>query len=223
MCGIAGIVDFGASEPKENLLLRMLGRDRVGIRPLFFYHEGGYLVFGSEIKALFADPSVPRILDFESLSDIFTAWAPLGPLTPFNKVYQLLPGHYALFSLKGMQIRPYWELSFSESGSNDRPLDEWVEALSALLYDATRIRLRADVPVGAYLSGGLDSTTITSLVKRFFDNKLRTFSVSFTIGSPCSTFPILPDGRTQRGEEIWPLKIRGCQAFMTNTESGGTR
>jgi len=162
---------------KETLLL---GRDRMGIRPLFFYHAGGCLVFASEVKALFADSSVPRVLDFQSLSDIFTAWAPLGPLTPFKKIYQLLPGHYALFSPKGINIRPYWQLSFSESGHGDRSLDEWVEELSSLLYDATRIRLRADVPVGAYLSGGLDSTYITSLVKRFFDNKLCTFSVSFT-------------------------------------------
>ena len=163
---------------KETLLL---SRDRMGIRPLFFYYEGDRLVFGSEVKALFADPRVPRVLALQTLSDIFTCWAPLGHLTPFQDIYQLLPGHYALFSRQGMITRPYWELSFYESNDNGaKSLGELTEELEALLYDAIRIRLRADVPVGAYLSGGLDSTYITSLVKRFFNNKLCTFSVSFT-------------------------------------------
>jgi len=163
---------------KECLLL---GRDRLGIRPLFYYLDDDRLVFGSEVKALFADSRVPRAIDLQTLSDVFICWAPLGHLTPFQKIYQLPPGHYALFSRKGMVARPYWQLSFSESSNNcDRSLNEWTEELKALLYDATRIRLRADVPVGAYLSGGLDSTYITSLVKRFFNNKLCTFSVSFT-------------------------------------------
>ena len=164
--------------PKETLLL---GRDRLGIRPLFIYQDKDRLVFGSEIKVLFADSIIPRALELASLSDIFTCWAPLGSYTPFQGIRQLLPGHYALFSRDGMITRRYWQLSFSESNrGSDRPLGEWVEELNHLLYDATRIRLRADVPVGAYLSGGLDSTYITSLVKRSFDNKLCTFSVSFS-------------------------------------------
>ena len=163
---------------KETLLL---GRDRLGIRPLFYYQTKGRLMFGSEIKTLFADPNIQRTLDLQTLSDIFTCWAPLGPLTPFKGVNQLLPGHYVLFSRQGMVTHPYWKLSFTESDHNgDRSLEEWTEELKALLYDATKIRLRADVPVGAYLSGGLDSTYITSLVRRFFNNELCTFSVGFT-------------------------------------------
>ncbi|MGQ9647780.1 MAG: asparagine synthase (glutamine-hydrolyzing) [Thermodesulfobacteriota bacterium] len=163
---------------KETLLL---ARDRLGIRPLYYYQDGDRLVFGSEIKCLFTDTRVPRILDFQCLSDIFTCWAPLGAHTPFQGIHQLLPGHYALFSREGMVTHRYWRLSFSESNmDSNRPLNGWVEELNHLLYDATRIRLRADVPVGAYLSGGLDSTYITTLVKRSFDNKLCTFSVSFS-------------------------------------------
>jgi asparagine synthase (glutamine-hydrolysing) len=160
----------------------LLGRDRMGIRPLFYCQEAGRLLFGSEIKALFADSRVPRSLNGQAISDVFTGWTPLGNLTAFDGVYQVPPGHYALFSNTGMSIQPYWQLSFSRREDGERPLTDWEDELRDLLYDSVKIRLRADVPVGAYLSGGLDSTCITSIVKRFFNNKLRTFSVSFTDG-----------------------------------------
>ena len=158
----------------------LLARDRLGIRPLFYFEKGSRLVFGSEIKSLLADDHVPRSLDFKSLSDVFTCWSPFGALTAFEGVRQLLPGHYAIFSRTGMHIRSYWQPVFSAPQSGERSLVEWTEELNELLYDATRIRLRADVPVGAYLSGGLDSTYISSLVKQSFNNRLCTFSVGFT-------------------------------------------
>ncbi|MBM4340813.1 MAG: asparagine synthase (glutamine-hydrolyzing) [Deltaproteobacteria bacterium] len=164
---------------KETLLL---GRDRLGIRPFFYYRVNGRLVFGSEIKAIFADPSVPRAVDYQNLSDIFTCWTPVGHGTTFRDIQQLNPGCYATFTREGLKCERYWALSFSDSGGLDRPLEEWIGELKDLLYDASKIRLRADVPVGAYLSGGLDSTYISSLIKRSFNNKLCTFSVSFTDG-----------------------------------------
>ncbi|HPV30828.1 MAG TPA: asparagine synthase (glutamine-hydrolyzing) [Deltaproteobacteria bacterium] len=158
----------------------MLARDRMGIRPLFYHLEGGRLLFGSEIKTLFAEPSVSREMDLQTLSDIFTCWSPLGSATAFKGVHQLLPGHYAVYRKGRLETRPYWRLSFSGTDDGERPFDAYREELSALLYDATEIRLRADVPVGAYLSGGLDSTYVTALVKKHFNNRLRTFSVSFS-------------------------------------------
>jgi asparagine synthase (glutamine-hydrolysing) len=160
----------------------LLARDRMGIRPLFYFQRNGRLVFASETKAIFADGHIPRKLDIQALSDVFTCWAPFGPLTPFEEVRHLLPGHYALFSSTGMQIHSYWRPPFSAPDSGNRSLGEWTEELSEILIDAARIRLRADVPVGAYLSGGLDSTYISSLVKRSFNNRLCTFSVGFTDG-----------------------------------------
>ncbi len=169
---------FALWDSREQVL--MLARDRVGIRPLFYHLENGRLLFGSEIKTIFADSSVSRDLDVQALSDIFTCWSPLGDATAFKGIRQLLPGHYALYRNGSLKARPYWRLSFSGDGRQERPFESYREELSALLYDATKIRLRADVPVGAYLSGGLDSTYVTALVKKHFDNRLRTFSVSFS-------------------------------------------
>ena len=163
----------------------LLARDRVGIRPLFYYQDGRRLLFGSEVKAIFADPSVPRRLDRQALQDVFTCWAPLDGATSFEGVRQLPAGHFMVFSRAGSKVQRYWQLRFDpeEAGPGREPsFEEWVGELSDLLVDATRIRLRADVPVGAYLSGGLDSTLTSAIVKRNFNNLLRTFSVSFTDG-----------------------------------------
>jgi asparagine synthase (glutamine-hydrolysing) len=171
---------FALWDQRQRRLL--LARDRLGIRPLFYHHEGARLVFGSEIKSLFADSRTPRSLNLQTISDVFTCWTPLGDLTAFQGIHQLSPGQYAVFSRSGMSIRPYWKLSFSNIETRERSAGDWAEELKDLLQDSIRIRLRADVPVGAYLSGGLDSSCITSMVKRFFNNHLRTFSVSFTDG-----------------------------------------
>jgi asparagine synthase (glutamine-hydrolysing) len=180
--GLNGQFAFALWDKRKESLL--LGRDRLGIRPLFYYEKNERLLFSSEIKAIFADPSISRELDQRTLSDIFTCWAPLGADTPFKNIHQLLPGHYAIFTRKGLNTRRYWQLSFSNDfdfgSSTPRPLESCISELRHILYDATRIRLRADVPVGAYLSGGLDSTYTTSIVKRFFNNQLCTFSVSFS-------------------------------------------
>jgi len=156
-----------------------LARDRMGIRPLFYTQDGQRLIFASEIKAIFAHLTTQRLLDVQTLSDIFTCWSAIGDHTAFEGIHQLMPANYALINHNGMNTRRYWQLSFAHDRNGDRPLIEWKEELKELLRDACRIRLRADVPVGSYLSGGLDSTYTTSVVKRNFNNQLCTFSVSF--------------------------------------------
>ncbi len=157
----------------------LLGRDRVGIRPLFYHQKNGRLIFASEIKALLTDPRTPRRLNPQTLSDIFTCWTPVDPLTAFEQIYQIPPGHYAVYDANGLHIKRYWQLTFNEAASNDRNVEDWAEEIKSLILDAARIRLRADVPVGAYLSGGIDSTYISTLVKNNFNNRLNTFSVQF--------------------------------------------
>ncbi len=162
-----------------------LARDRLGVRPLFYTQLEGTLVFGSEIKAILAHPEVRAELDPVALDQIFTYWSTLSPRTCFRGIVELPPGHYLVAREGQVRVTPYWCLAFPEDGealegAADRLTDDFVEELRALLVDATRLRLRADVPVGAYLSGGLDSSTIAAIIRTLGVSQLDTFSIAFT-------------------------------------------
>ncbi|MDJ0763723.1 MAG: asparagine synthase (glutamine-hydrolyzing) [Myxococcota bacterium] len=156
-----------------------LSRDRLGIRPLYYASAGSTFLFGSEVKALFTHPKMSRNLYLPALSDLLTLWAPLPGQTIFDGVHELRPGHSMTVDAEGMNTHCYWQLTFSPEPPQARSVDDWAEELRSLLIDATRLRLRADVPVGAYLSGGLDSTVNAAMIKRFTDRQLCTFSVTF--------------------------------------------
>ena len=158
-----------------------LGRDRMGIRPLHYSFDGSRLVFASEIKGIFTVDRIPRRIDPVVLDQIFTFWAPLPGYTPFQGIRELPPGHYLLAEDGGIRIGRYWDLADSLRGAERSrvSLAESVEEVGALLQDATRIRLRSDVPVGAYLSGGLDSSGIAASVKKHFNPDLKTFGIRF--------------------------------------------
>jgi asparagine synthase (glutamine-hydrolysing) len=158
----------------------VLARDRMGVRPLYYTVRDGALFFASEMKALFTVPGVDAELDPVALDQCFTFWAPVAPRTPFKGIRELPPGHVLIARPGDIVVRPYWRLRFPVRGEElARSEAEIAEEVLALLVDATRIRLRADVPVGAYLSGGLDSTAITALIRSFNGTRLRTFSVGF--------------------------------------------
>lgn len=157
-----------------------LGRDRYGVRPLFFARHGDRLVFGSEIKALFLVPGMERSIDPRSLAQTATLWTTLPGRTAFNGVEELPPGHVMTVRRGRVEQRRYW------SPPVPRPDEAWTgtlneaaDALEEVFIDAVRLRLRADVEVGAYVSGGLDSSLTTAVVARRFDNRVRTFSVAF--------------------------------------------
>jgi len=157
-----------------------LARDRVGIRPLFYCHTPTRLVFASEIKAIMVDPEVSREIDFDALSHVFSFWSPLTPETIFRNIYEIPPGHYMLVRDHSLHLHRFWQIPhYSPEQQYSGTFPEACEELHSLLLDAIRIRLRADVPVGAYLSGGLDSSIITALVSQYFDNRLKTFSMTF--------------------------------------------
>lgn len=157
-----------------------LSRDRLGVRPLFYAAVGPNVIFGSEVKSIFAHPLVPRDLDLVALDQIFTFWHTLPPRTAFKGVCELPPGHSLTFKDGEISVRPYWQLEFGAPSGMTASEQDCIEQLEELLIDATRIRLRSDVPVGAYLSGGLDSTIVTALIKKFSDTQLRTFSIAFS-------------------------------------------
>ena len=157
-----------------------LARDRMGIRPLFYTVKNGRLIFGSEIKAILAYPGVRAELDETVLEQIFTFWSTLSPRTAFRGISDVPPGYYLLVREGKLQIRPYWKQDFAENpNATSRSAQDYLDELESLLIDATRIRLRADVPVGAYLSGGLDSSITAAIVRRYTNNRLDTFSISF--------------------------------------------
>jgi asparagine synthase (glutamine-hydrolysing) len=157
-----------------------LSRDRLGVRPLFYTQTRDAFLFASEIKALLSRPEVDRQLDLLALDQIFTFWVTLPPRTAFKNVWQLPPGHSLVMENGKIRVWQYWNLEYApESDTTEEPKKRLTEELLALLLDATRIRLRSDVPVGAYLSGGLDSTVVTALTKSLVGDRLKTFSVGF--------------------------------------------
>lgn len=167
-------------ERKQRLFL---ARDRMGIRPLFYTTHSGRFYFASEVKAIFAaDDAIPRAIDPEVLAEIFTLWMPADRDSVFHGVRQLAAGHYAwVESGSGMRESAYWDIPFCPVQQNrEKTEGAFAEELQELLVDAVRLQLRADVPVGAYLSGGLDSSAITSIVRRYTTNQLKTFSVTFS-------------------------------------------
>jgi len=158
-----------------------LARDRVGIRPLFHWFKNGTFAFCSEIKGLFTLKLIERSLENESLSQIFSFWATLTPKTPFKNIFELQPGHFMRVNSSGIKIHKYWSLNFNTNNENQvKCFSETIEELDELLHDSVKIRLRADVPVAAYLSGGLDSSITTAYIKNINPGVLNTFSIGFT-------------------------------------------
>jgi len=156
-----------------------LSRDRVGIQPLFYTVADQNFIFGSEIKAIFACPEVSRELDLRALDQFFTFWVSLPPRTIFHNISQIPPGHSLTVEDGRVRLRQYWQPDYSAIEAANDSTAHKAEELLELMQDATRIRLRADIPVGAYLSGGIDSSFITALARPIVDSKLRTFSVAF--------------------------------------------
>lgn len=158
-----------------------LARDRVGIRPLFYWSKNGAFAFCSEIKGLFSLDKINRELDPKNISQIFTYWTTITPATPFKDIHELQPGHYMYVNSDGIKVKKYWQLDFlSSTDTPNSDINKSTHELYDLLYDAVKIRLRADVPVGAYLSGGLDSSVTTSLIKEIAPDVLNTFSIGFS-------------------------------------------
>lgn len=150
----------------------VLARDRAGIRPLFHTHARGRVWFASEIKTLLAVLPERATLDPRGLAEALTYWAPADPDTAFSGVHSLPPGHRLAIEADGTEtLTQYWDWRFPARGAAPAftSVEDATAELRALLVDAVRLQLRADVPVGAYLSGGLDSSGIVAMIRGFTD------------------------------------------------------
>jgi asparagine synthase (glutamine-hydrolysing) len=159
-----------------------LSRDRLGVRPLYYAVVGSRLLFASEMKALFAVPTVSRDLDPKGLDNVFTFWTTLPPRTIFKNIRELPPGHSLTWRDGEISVWPHWTPRFPDASHAARTHRETAaleEELLQRLEQATRLRLRADVPVGAYVSGGLDSAVVAALASHVNGVPPRTFSIAF--------------------------------------------
>jgi asparagine synthase (glutamine-hydrolysing) len=156
-----------------------IARDRMGIRPFFYNISESVFTFASEIKAIFRQKKVPRELNPQGIAQVFTFWTSITPETPFRGIYELSPGHYGFFSRKGLRTESWWDLTFSRR-NDSISLTDAIDRFDELFADATRIRLRADVEVGAYLSGGIDSSATVAYIKKIEPGILNTFSIGFS-------------------------------------------
>jgi asparagine synthase (glutamine-hydrolysing) len=157
----------------------VLARDRLGVRPLYLAQHRGAVAFASEVKAIFAGlPDFPRALDPIGLAETFTFWSVVPPQSVFRGVEELRPGYVRVYAPEGMTEECYWRPDYQETFRGT--LADATAAVDAALERATALRvLRADVPVGSYLSGGLDSSLVAAYAHRAITDRLQTFSLRF--------------------------------------------
>ncbi|MFN0073631.1 MAG: asparagine synthase (glutamine-hydrolyzing), partial [Chloroflexota bacterium] len=161
-------------EPRERLVL---ARDRMGKKPLLISQVGDTLVFGSEFQAVLAHPSVPRDVDPFAIDDYLALGYIPAPRTGFQNIRKLRPGHMLICERNQVHERQYWSLDFEPK--RDIPEDQAIDEFKALFMDAVRLRLISDVPLGAFLSGGIDSASVVATMAEAAHGPVKTFSIGF--------------------------------------------
>jgi asparagine synthase (glutamine-hydrolysing) len=168
-----GMFAFAIWDVKDKTLFA--ARDRLGIKPFYYFHRGDIFGFSSEIKALLASGLVAREIDYLALHT--PALYQASPLTGFKNILKLPPAHSLTFKDGQLSINRYWSVAPAET---EPPLDESIERLDSLLNDAVRLQMVSDVPVGAFLSGGLDSSLIVALMQKCSGQKTTTFTIRYS-------------------------------------------
>jgi len=154
-----------------------LARDRVGKKPLYYFYDGSRIVFGSEIKAILKAPGIRREIDPEAVSDYFSFLYVPAPRSIFRNIRKVLPGHYVVASGSGLRETKYWDVSFAET--DELSEEKWCEKLLETLQEAVRIRLMSEVPLGAFLSGGIDSSSVVAMMQGALGGPIITSSIGF--------------------------------------------
>ena len=172
---LRGMFAIALWDSREHKLL--LARDRVGKKPLYYAADAKRILFGSELKCLLATDSLPRDIDTQALSDYFSLGYVPAPKTIYRAAKKLLPGHYLVASAKGVRIERYWDISFNHV--ENRSEEEWCEILRHQLCEVTRMRLMSEVPLGAFLSGGVDSSAVVAMMAKIMRRPVTTCSIGF--------------------------------------------
>lgn len=173
---LRGMFAFAIWDDEKKQLF--LARDRVGKKPLKFFHGPDFFVFASELKAILKDPKVPKEPDFEAVHHYLTFQYAPTPLTGFRGIQKLPPGHLAIIGQDGSCfIKRYWRLDYSEKW--DLSEKEWREKIMAKLEESVKLRMISDVPLGAFLSGGIDSSAIVGLMAKISPRPVKTFTIGF--------------------------------------------
>lgn len=172
---LRGMFAFAIWDNNKKLLL--LARDRVGQKPLYYYSKNGNFVFASEISSLLQDPSIERRVNIESLHCFLTYQYIPAPEAMFLNIKKLPPAHILIWQENKIEIRKYWNLNYNNKIFLGE--DEYCERILELLTEATKIRLISDVPLGAFLSGGIDSSAIVAIMSKLSSRPVKTFSIGF--------------------------------------------
>ncbi|WP_027363164.1 asparagine synthase (glutamine-hydrolyzing) [Desulfospira joergensenii] len=174
---LRGMFSFAIWDQNRQKLL--LARDRLGKKPLYFFEDKNRLIFGSEIKAILELSNVERQVDETALSDYLSLLYVPSPKSIFKNIHKLPAAHYAVVSKENIQVRPYWDLSFfpEHEYTENQMMDEMI----SILEDATRMRMISEVPLGAFLSGGVDSSAVVAMMSGFSDTPVKTNSISFSV------------------------------------------
>jgi asparagine synthase (glutamine-hydrolysing) len=172
---LRGMFAIGLWDARNKRLL--LIRDRLGKKPLFYASLRDSLVFASEIKSLLQIPGFPQEIDREALIDYFSLLYIPAPKSIFRHVRKVRPAHYVIIDSHGVREKAYWDISFDETET--KPEERWCEELLDAYQEAIRLRLRSDVPLGAFLSGGVDSSSVVALMTKMNGRRVNTCSVGF--------------------------------------------
>jgi len=174
---LRGMFAFAIWDARRQRLF--IARDRLGIKPLYFARDGERLVFASEIKAVLRNPHITAETDLYALSDFLSLKYVPAPRTLFAGIQSLPPGHTLTCDGQGVSVQRWWDLSFDDRTSAPDNEEAYTQQLDELLRESVRLRLRSDVPFGAFLSGGIDSSMIVALMSEMLDEPVKTFSIGF--------------------------------------------
>lgn len=190
-------------EPRQRLLL---ARDRAGKKPLYYTHTDAGLVFASEIKALLVCPGVRREADPQAVADFLSVRYVPGPSTLFTGIYKVPPGYWLLYENGIARDECYWDFSFGET--ERRPVSEYIQGIRSHVHRAVEERMMADVPVGALLSGGVDSSIVTGVMSQLTGQRVQTFAVGFDVPG-YSELPYAQLVANHFGTEHHELTVKG--------------